>query len=91
MKQFYETYSDFPKLATVWRELSWSHNRIIFALKTEEEREFYLRLTLKEKYTVRELERQINVSYFELTMLANTKLSPVARVLPEGFEYIFKE
>jgi len=91
MKQFYETYCDFPKLATLWRELSWSHNRIIFPLKTEEEREFYLRLTHKEKYTVRELERQINASYFERNMLANTKLSTLSRVLPEGFENIFKE
>ena len=33
MKQFFETYSDTPKLATLWRELSWSHNRLIFPLK----------------------------------------------------------
>lgn len=39
MKQFYETYCDFPKLATLWRELCWSHNRLIFAFKTAEERE----------------------------------------------------
>ena len=31
MKQFYETYKDEEKLATLWRELSWSHNRIIFS------------------------------------------------------------
>jgi predicted nuclease of restriction endonuclease-like (RecB) superfamily len=94
MKQFYETYSHLPKLATLWRELSWSHNRIIFALKSEEEREFYLRLSIKEKYSVRELERQINASYYERTVISltqNQKLSPVARVLPEGFENVFKE
>ena len=26
MKQFYETYKDFPKRSTVLREISWSHN-----------------------------------------------------------------
>ncbi len=26
MKQFYETYADNSKLATLWRELPWSHN-----------------------------------------------------------------
>ena len=26
MKQFYETYIDFPKLSTLLREISWSHN-----------------------------------------------------------------
>lgn len=64
MKQFYETYADLPKLATLWRELSWSHNRIIFALKTDKEREFYLRLSISERLSVRELERQINASYY---------------------------
>ncbi len=91
MKQFYETYVDFPKLATLWRVLSWSHNRLIFPLKTTEEREFYLRLTTKEKYTVRELERQISTSYFERTMLSNVKLSPMPSVLPQEITNIFKE
>jgi predicted nuclease of restriction endonuclease-like (RecB) superfamily len=92
MKQFYETYFEFPKLSAVLRELSWTNNVLIFSrAKSEEEREFYLRLCKKEKYTSRELERQINASYFERTMLSNTKLSPVPRVLPQGFENIFKE
>ena len=26
MKQFYETYKDFPKLSPVLREITWSHN-----------------------------------------------------------------
>ncbi len=91
MKRFYQTYADFPKLTTLWRGLSWSHNCLIFPLKTEEEREFYLNLAHKEKYTVRELERQINASYFERTLLSNIKLSTLSRVLPEGFENIFKE
>src|SRR5690606_13716358 len=43
MKQFYEAYKDVPKLSTVLREISWSHNLAIFSrCKTEEEREFYL-------------------------------------------------
>ena len=95
MKQFYEIYSHLPKLSTLLRELSWSHNLIIFSrCKTEEEREFYLRLCKKENYTFRELERQINASYYERTIMSlaqNQKLSPVARVLPEGFENVFKE
>ena len=95
MKQFYETYSHLTKLSTLLRELSWTNNTIIFSrCKTEEEREFYLRLCKKEKYGKRELERQINASYYERTIISltqNQKLSPVARVLPEGFENVFKE
>lgn len=92
MKQFYETYPNDKKLATLWRELSWSHNRTIFSrCKTPEEREFYLKLSVKEKYSVRELERQINTSVFERTILANKKLAPAMRELPSDTSYIFRD
>ena len=92
MKQFYETYCDVPKLSPLVRELSWTNNVIIFSRsKSEEEREFYLLLCKKENYTSRELERQVNASYFERTMLSKTKLSALPRVLPNGIENIFKE
>lgn len=56
MKQFYETYKDFPKLSTLLREISWSHNLAIFSRsKTVEERAFYLKLAKLENYSFREL------------------------------------
>lgn len=91
MKQFYETYGEKEKLATLWRELPWSHNRLIMALNSEQEREFYLQLAVREKYSVRELERQINASVFERTILADQKLAPVARVFPPAVENVFRE
>ena len=30
MKQFYQTYKDFPKLAPLVREISWTNNLLIF-------------------------------------------------------------
>lgn len=57
MKQFYETYKDSSKLSPVVREISWTNNLLIFSrCKTAEEREFYLKLTKKEKYSKRELD-----------------------------------
>ena len=92
MKQFYETYKDFPKLSALPREISWTNNVLIFSsCKTSEEREFYLRMSVKEKWSKRELERQLESSYFERTMLANTKLSPLARVLPQDIKGVFKD
>ncbi|MCZ2340608.1 MAG: DUF1016 N-terminal domain-containing protein [Bacteroidales bacterium] len=42
MMQFFETYRTSPKLATLLRELSWSHNLAILSrCKLDEEREFY--------------------------------------------------
>ena len=56
-----------------------------------EEKEFYLRLTIKEKYGKRDLERQLNSAVFERVMLSNQKLSPLVRVLPEDFTNTFKD
>jgi len=92
MKQFYETYKDFPKLSTVLREISWSHNLAIFSrCKTTEEREFYLKLTKQESYSFRELERQISASLFERTMIGKSKLSPAVRENNHELTNTFKD
>ncbi|HLU85571.1 MAG TPA: PDDEXK nuclease domain-containing protein [Vicingaceae bacterium] len=80
MKQFYETYRDFPKLLPLVREINWTNNLLIFSrCKTIEEMEFYLKNVKQENYSKRELDRQISASLFERTMIGNTKLSPVVR------------
>ncbi|KJV07123.1 hypothetical protein VZ94_06785 [Methylocucumis oryzae] len=90
MKQFYEIYQADEKLATLWRELSWSHNRLIMTLKAREARAFYLNLAVQERLSVRDLERQINTAYFERSKMS-AKLSPVARELHPTIEQSFKD
>jgi len=69
---------------TVLVRLNWSNHRLIFGqCKTKEEREFYIRLAVKEQYSVRELERQIASGLFERVALSKTKLSPLVRVFPQ--------
>ena len=92
MKQFYETYQTDEKLSPLVRELPWSQNMIIFSrCKTVEEREFYLRLTGQEQYTKRELERQIDSSLFERTLLGNQKLSASMRETHPAIDNTFKD
>jgi len=92
MKQFYETYKDFPKLSPLVREISWSHNLAIFSrCKTAEEREFYLKMAKQERYSFRELERQISASLFERTMIGNTKLSTALRESNNALTNTFKD
>lgn len=80
MRQFVETYGDLPKLSPLVRELSWSHNLLIMGkCRRDEEREFYLRLSLRERWGKRELERQLNGALFERTVLSPVKLSPAVR------------
>ena len=92
MKQFYEAYKDAPKLSTLLREITWSHNLAIFSrCKNEEEREFYLKLSKNENYSVRELDRQISSSLFERTMLGNTKISTALREINSDITNTFKD
>ncbi len=92
MKQFYEGYKDFPKLSTLLREIPWSHNMaIISATKNMKEREFYIRLTIRERLSYRELERQIDASCFERVMIGNEKLSTLSRELPQDIKDVFKD
>ena len=74
MKQFYETYYGNEKLSPLVREISWTSNLLIMAgCKTDEAREFYIRLCITNRYTKRELDRQISTMLYERTMISNEK------------------
>ena len=92
MKQFFETYRKHPKLSTLLRELSWScHLHILSKSKTIEEKEFYIRLAIKEKYSVRELERQIDSGYYERALLSKKKVPPVVAQIQHNAVDVFRD
>ncbi|MCR4320202.1 MAG: PDDEXK nuclease domain-containing protein [Candidatus Brocadiaceae bacterium] len=71
MKQMYETYKDHEKLSTLLRELPWSHNVLILHHTTSrKEKEFYIKTCINERWSYRELERQIESSLYERFMLS---------------------
>lgn len=79
MKQFYETYKDNEFVSTLLTQISWSnHLAILSSSKSDEEREFYIRLSIKERYSARELQRQLESGYYERYMLSTEKLEPIA-------------
>lgn len=80
MMQFYNAYKALPKLSSLLREISWSHNLIIISrCKDPREKEFYIKLTKQENYSCRELERQISASLFERTLMSKNNLSTALR------------
>jgi len=92
MKQFYETYRDFPKLSPAVREISWTHNMLIFSrCKSIEEKGFYLKLVKQENYSKRELDRQISSSLFERTLIGNSKLSTLLRKNNQNITSTFRD
>ena len=92
-------------VATLWRQINeedirhtllvkanWSIHKILMArTKLEEEREFYLRMCLKENYSVRELDRQISAGLFERVMIGNKKLSPTLKEMHPNIFNNFKD
>jgi predicted nuclease of restriction endonuclease-like (RecB) superfamily len=80
MKQFYEAYKGHSNLSALLREISWTNNLVILSrAKSIEEKEFYLRICAKERYSSRELERQIDSGVYERVMIGNKKLPAVMR------------
>ena len=91
MRQFYETYDDNLKVSALLTQLTWTNHLLILSKsKSNEEREFYILLSIKERYSSRELERQIDSGVFERTMLS-TKVSPVVSQLTKEVTSTFKD
>lgn len=77
MKKFYETYKDNEIVTPLVTQISWTNHLLIMsACKTDEEREFYIRLCIKENYSKRQLERQLDSGYYERYMLSTEVLLP---------------
>lgn len=92
MRQFYEAYQGDTKVSPLVTQLSWTHNLTILSRsKRPEEREFYLKMAIQEKWSKRELERQFNTALFERVVLSPVKTSPiVAQHYPKALD-VFKD
>lgn len=74
MKQFYETYKDDEIVTPLVTQISWTNHLLIMSgSKTAEERRFYIELCVKNNYSKRELERQIDSAYYQRYMLSAKK------------------
>ena len=92
MRQFYETYKGDAIVSPLLTQLPWTHNLIILGQsKRPEEREFYLRMAVKEKWSSRELERQFETALFERTVLNPAKVSAVLTLLQPTALNAFKD
>jgi hypothetical protein len=89
MLQFYETYKDNQIVAPLVRQITWTHNLIIFSrCKEPAEREFYIRLCNQKDSTVVDYAMSRHISP---TLIADysTKL-PDRRLLQDKWKSILK-
>jgi predicted nuclease of restriction endonuclease-like (RecB) superfamily len=90
MKQFYEAYRDNEFVSPLVTQISWTNHLIILSkAKSNEEREFYIKLCIEERYSKRELERQMDSAYFERYMLSSKAPSLAVSKFKERTENTF--
>ncbi len=92
IRQFYETYRDHEIVAPLVRQLSWTHHLIILGQsKLPEEREFYMRMAVRERWSKRELERQFRTALFARVVLSPPKVSAVLSQTQPDASSVFKD
>lgn len=70
MMQFAEAFPDEAIVATLWRQLSWSHFRELLPLAKPHQREFYAEMCRIEGWSVRTLHERIESMLYERTALS---------------------
>jgi predicted nuclease of restriction endonuclease-like (RecB) superfamily len=85
MRQFYEAYESNRKVSALLRQLPWTHHLLILGqAKPTEAREFYILAAIKERWSSRELERQLRSGAALRDAHATKKVSAALRQIPEA-------
>ena len=88
MIQFYKIYKDDEIATPLVTQISWTNNLLIISgSKSEEERHFYLKLSIKNNYSKRELDRQISSSYYERYLLSDGNQLPTCKKTIDEDDY----
>lgn len=74
-RQFYRTY---PIANALHSQLSWTHYKMLIRLESIDKRDFYVSESIKNNWSYRQLERQINSSLFERLLLSTNKENVLA-------------
>jgi len=74
-RQFYRT---FPIANALRSQLGWTHYKMLIRIDDQDKRDFYIAEAIKNNWTTRHLERQINSSLWERLLLSNNKESVLA-------------
>lgn len=73
MVQFAQAFPDAEKVASLMRQLSWTHFLQLIPVKTEPARWFYAQQCMDARWSVRELHRQIERKAYERSEIAHAQ------------------
>lgn len=91
-RQFYRL---FPIASALRTELNWTQYKLLLPLNDEDKRQFYIAESVKNHWSSRQLERQINSQLYERLLLSHDKASVLAiaqqEQLPSEPKHIIKD
>lgn len=70
---FRQFYVEFGILSTAWRELSWSHYKLLMRVQGDAARRWYADEAASQGWSVRALDRQISTLYYERLLSSQDK------------------
>jgi len=92
MRQFYRI---FTNANTLYSQLNWSQYKLLIRIDEKDKREFYINESVKNLWSTRALQRQINSSLYERLLISSDKKSvlEVARdeKIPQDAKEIIKD
>ena len=92
MVQFAQAFPDAEIVATLSRQLSWSHVVALLPVKTPAAQQHYARQAALEQWSVRELRQQIDRKSYERHELARTQgMASAGAVVPAPEATVFKD
>jgi len=68
--KFAEIFSDNRIVSTLWRQLTWSHIKMLMYITEPLKREFYIQMAINEKWSVRILGDRIQSMLYERTAIS---------------------
>lgn len=91
-RQFYRT---FPIASALRTQLNWTQYKSLISINDPDKREFYIAESIKNHWSSRQLERQINSSLYERLLLSNDKETVLAvannQLVPSDPKQIIKD
>jgi predicted nuclease of restriction endonuclease-like (RecB) superfamily len=87
-RQFYRTFSIASALRT---QLNWTQYKILLSIDNEDKRNFYIAESIKNHWSSRQMERQVNSQLFERLLLSNKKETVMAVAHKEQYPSEGKE
>jgi predicted nuclease of restriction endonuclease-like (RecB) superfamily len=81
MIKFSEVFSDFQIVQTLSAQLSWSHFNALVKIDDALKREFYLAMTLQERWSTRTLTERVDKQLFERTAISKEPSETIVQEL----------